>query len=113
MRRPCASPNKLMTHSPKKTSTRIPIHRGPQLQVIVNGRPVEAYLGETVAAVLTVSGHLKLPPPAHSGIPGSLFCGMGVCYSCLVTINRVPNQRACVTPVAEGMNIETGKPANE
>ena len=101
-----------MNPSPKITSSRIPVQRGPQLQVIVDGRPVEAYLGETVAAVLAVSGHLKLPPPEHSGIPGSLFCGIGVCYSCLITIDRVPNQRACVTPVAEGMVIETGRPAH-
>ena len=81
--------------------------------MIVDRQPVEAYAGETVAAVLTASGHLKLGPPEHSDIPGSLFCGMGVCYSCLVTIDEVPNQRACVTPVTEGMTIKTGRVHDE
>jgi sarcosine oxidase subunit alpha len=99
-----------MKLSPKKTSTRLPIQRGRRLHVIVDSQPVEAYAGETVAAVLTASGHLKLGLSEHSDIPGSLFCGMGVCYSCLVTIDQVPNQRACVTPVAAGMTIETEGP---
>ena len=31
--------------------------------------------------------------------------GMGVCYDCLVTIDGVPNQRACMTPVQDRMEI--------
>ncbi|MGD8950236.1 MAG: 2Fe-2S iron-sulfur cluster-binding protein [Desulfobacterales bacterium] len=30
---------------------------------------------------------------------------MGVCYDCLVTINGVPNQRACMTLVEDRMEI--------
>ena len=42
------------------------------------------------------------------GSPRGLFCGIGNCYECLVTVDGVPNVRACVTPVAAGMVIETG-----
>jgi sarcosine oxidase subunit alpha len=97
----------------EETSTRIPTKRGRRLHVFVNNQPVEAYAGETAAAVLITSGHRNLGPPEQSAIPGSLFCGMGVCYSCLVTIDGVPNIRACVTPVAEGMTIMTGRPPHE
>jgi predicted molibdopterin-dependent oxidoreductase YjgC len=102
-----------MNQSPIKTSTRLPIQRGRQFQVIVDGRPVEAFAGETVAALLTASGNLKFGSRAQSGIPGSVFCGMGVCYSCLVTINEIPNQRACSTPVTAGMTIDTGRVPHE
>ena len=32
---------------------------------------------------------------------------MGVCYECQVTINEVPNQRACMTEVKDEMMILT------
>jgi predicted molibdopterin-dependent oxidoreductase YjgC len=32
---------------------------------------------------------------------------MGICYQCLVEINGVPDQRACMTPVKPGMDIVT------
>jgi succinate dehydrogenase/fumarate reductase-like Fe-S protein len=34
-----------------------------------------------------------------------MFCGMGICYECLVTINGVPGQRACMCRVEPGMEI--------
>jgi NADH dehydrogenase/NADH:ubiquinone oxidoreductase subunit G len=32
---------------------------------------------------------------------------MGLCYECLVTVNHIPDQRACMTLVQEGMEIRT------
>lgn len=73
----------------------------------LNGRPLTASPGTTVAAVLLAAGlrHFRQAPRAND--PRGLFCGMGICYECLVTINGVPNVRACITPVADGMSIET------
>ncbi len=35
---------------------------------------------------------------------------MGVCHECVVSIDGVPGQRACVTPVRDGMAVEPGEP---
>jgi NADH dehydrogenase/NADH:ubiquinone oxidoreductase subunit G len=35
-----------------------------------------------------------------------VFCGIGVCFDCLVVVDGVPNTRACMTWVREGMHIE-------
>jgi NADH dehydrogenase/NADH:ubiquinone oxidoreductase subunit G len=32
---------------------------------------------------------------------------MGVCFDCLVQVGDRPNLRACQTPVADGMCVET------
>lgn len=32
---------------------------------------------------------------------------MGQCWDCALVINGRPNQRACMTPVADGMRVET------
>jgi NADH dehydrogenase/NADH:ubiquinone oxidoreductase subunit G len=34
---------------------------------------------------------------------------MGVCFECLVEIDGVPNQQACMTPVRSGMRIKLQK----
>jgi predicted molibdopterin-dependent oxidoreductase YjgC len=93
----------------KQPAIRLPAGRGEPLPVTIDGQPVEAYAGETVAAVLMVSGHFAFQQHETTGLPASLFCGMGVCFNCLVTIDGVPNLRACVTPVTAGMIIETGE----
>jgi aerobic-type carbon monoxide dehydrogenase small subunit (CoxS/CutS family) len=72
----------------------------------VDGEPVQAYAGETVATALLALG-LHSFRHTKKGEPRSLFCGMGICFDCLVTVDGVENVRACMTPVAEGMVIAT------
>ena len=73
----------------------------------VDGVDVSAFAGETVAAVLLASGTRVLRRTARAGLGRGLFCGMGVCFECLVTVDGRPNVRACVTPVLEGMSVVT------
>jgi predicted molibdopterin-dependent oxidoreductase YjgC len=35
-----------------------------------------------------------------------MFCGIGVCFDCIVTIDGIANQRACITQLRSGMRIE-------
>ncbi len=78
---------------------------GPKLEVVVDGRPARAFAGETVAAVLIAKDGLRTRPTA-GGAPRGIYCGMGVCFDCLVVVDGVPNTRACMTLVADGMRIE-------
>jgi len=41
----------------------------------------------------------------RAGDPRGLFCGMGVCFDCLVIVDGVPGTRACVTWARDGMII--------
>jgi predicted molibdopterin-dependent oxidoreductase YjgC len=81
------------------------------LSVTVDGEPTQAYPGETVATVLLAMGRRTFRHTAH-GAPRGLFCGMGVCYDCLVTVDGQPEVRACMTAVQPGMVIETGGPSH-
>jgi predicted molibdopterin-dependent oxidoreductase YjgC len=81
------------------------------LTVKVDGQPVPAFAGESVAAVLLALGRKTFRHTDRSGAPRGFFCGMGICFDCLVTIDGVENVRACMTPVQEGMEIETGGPS--
>ena len=80
------------------------LERGPAVELELEGRPVTAYEGESVAALLLVEGHVATRR-TQGGAPRGVFCGMGVCFDCLVVVDGVPNTRACVTWVREGMRV--------
>jgi predicted molibdopterin-dependent oxidoreductase YjgC len=81
--------------------------RGEMLTVQVDGKPVTAYAGETVAAVLLAIGKRVFRHTDKKGEPRGIFCNQGVCYECLVTINGEMSVRACMTSVQPDMVIET------
>ncbi len=89
------------------------VKRGDPVKISVNGKYVEAYLGETVATALMAMGIRQFRKTRHKGEPRGVFCGMGVCYECLVTVDGVENIRACQTYVLDGMKILTGQGAIE
>ena len=74
------------------------LERGPQVTVTIDGRQTTAYLGETVAAVLFAEGSAQ----TRTTVGG----GMGVCFDCLVVVDDVPNTRACMTWVRDGLRVQ-------
>jgi D-hydroxyproline dehydrogenase subunit gamma len=92
-----------------KADRRLPlgaaVERGPEVTVTVDGGPVAAYVGETVATVLFAEGSPETRTTV-GGSPRGVFCGMGVCFDCLVVVDGTPNTRACMTWVRDGMRIE-------
>ncbi|MFA6785534.1 MAG: (2Fe-2S)-binding protein, partial [Sphaerochaeta sp.] len=41
------------------------------------------------------------------GEPRGIYCGIGRCTDCVMKVNGIPNIRTCITPVEEGMVIES------
>lgn len=80
---------------------------GPPFDVTVDGRPVAALPGQTVAAVLWAAGEPAWRRSRLGGRPRGVFCGIGVCFDCLVTVNGRPNQRACLTAIRPGDAVTT------
>ena len=81
--------------------------RGPALSILVDGEALTAYEGESLAAALLASGRRFTRWTAKSGEARGYFCGMGVCQDCLVTVDGLPNVRACMTPVKDRLRVET------
>ena len=79
-----------------------------QLKLTFNGTPLPARPGQTVGAALTDAGVKSWRSTRGAGKPRGLFCGIGVCFDCLLTVNGMPNQRACLVPAQDGMCLETG-----
>src|SRR5690554_1295119 len=69
-----------------------------------DGEPIEADPGTSVAAALMASGQIAWRP-TRSGQPRGLFCGIGICFDCLVEIDGESGQRACMIPLVDGMVV--------
>nr|WP_245681023.1 (2Fe-2S)-binding protein [Glycomyces harbinensis] len=78
---------------------------GADVRVTWDGREVEARPGQTVAGVLIANGVRSWRTTRAEGRPRGLFCGIGVCFDCLVRVNGVPDVRACQRLVADGDDI--------
>ncbi|RIJ43802.1 (2Fe-2S)-binding protein [Clavibacter lycopersici] len=89
---------------------RDPIRPEPAAAVrfTVDGDPVEGVSGQTIAGALLASGTLAWRTTASAGRPRGVFCGIGVCFDCTVTVNGLPDVRACQRRAVEGDVVETG-----
>ena len=76
--------------------------------VVIDGSPVVVPAGVTIAAALLAAGMVALGRRPRAGRPRGVFCGMGVCHDCAVTVNGIAGVRACVTEVSDGMLVQPG-----
>jgi predicted molibdopterin-dependent oxidoreductase YjgC len=83
------------------------VERGPAVAFVVDGQPVSAFDGESVAAAMLAAGIRVLRATARYAAPRGLYCGIGVCFECVMRIDGQPNVRTCRTPVRDGMQVET------
>lgn len=79
----------------------------PGFTVTFDGRVIAALPGQTVAAALWTAGVIAWRSTRHEGRPRGVFCGIGVCFDCLLIVNDRPNQRACLVSVRPGDSIRT------
>ncbi len=75
--------------------------------IIVDGRKIKAIAGEPIAAALMAAGIRVFRKTPKKNQPRGVFCAIGRCTDCVMTVNGIPNVRTCVTPVEDGMVIET------
>lgn len=74
--------------------------------IYVEDKPIKAFKGETVAAALIASGVKVFRKTPNRHKPRGIFCAIGRCTDCALTINGIPNVRSCITEVEDGMKIE-------
>ena len=87
------------------------VTRGRGISITVDGVPIPAFEGETIATALLATGRAAFRHDLTGDARG-LFCNMGTCSECFVRVSGIgptPRRlRACLTPVADGLTIETG-----
>ena len=72
-----------------------------------DGTTLEGLEGETIAAALRVAGVMAHRYTAKRHEPRGVFCAIGRCTDCVMVVDGKPNVRTCITPLKEGMVVET------
>lgn len=75
----------------------------------VDGAPVTAYHGETLATVLLAAGKDVFRKSLKNKSPRSYYCGVGICNDCLVELEDGTKIRSCQTLADPSMKIKTGR----
>ena len=81
--------------------------KGGLVTFIFDGREMQGYEGEPIAMALRAMGILKHRETAKLHKPRGIFCAIGRCTDCVMVVDGVPNTRTCVTPLREGMMVQT------
>jgi predicted molibdopterin-dependent oxidoreductase YjgC len=76
------------------------------LTIYLDGAPLTAREGDSVAAALLSHGiHTTRQTPV-SGAPRGPYCMMGACFDCLAVVDGQPGVQTCLATVRDGMRIE-------
>ncbi|WP_314098364.1 2Fe-2S iron-sulfur cluster-binding protein [Microbacterium foliorum] len=75
-----------------------------------DGTPVPFLPGQTVGAALADAGIVSWRTTRRDRAPRGLFCGIGVCFDCLVTVDGARSQRACLVEACEGQDVRSADP---
>lgn len=81
--------------------------KGRRVTFTFDGREMQGYEGEPVAAALKAAGVMTHRYTQKEHKPRGIFCAIGRCTDCVMVVNGKPNIRTCVTPLAEGMDVRT------
>jgi predicted molibdopterin-dependent oxidoreductase YjgC len=76
--------------------------RAGTVNMTLDGEPITARPGDTVAAALLAHSGDASRLTANSA-PRTAFCMMGVCFDCLVEVDGRPNCQGCMITVRDGM----------
>jgi predicted molibdopterin-dependent oxidoreductase YjgC len=79
----------------------------PTVTITVDGKPIQARKGEVIAAALMANGIKVHHYTANRHEPRGVYCGIGQCTDCIMIVNGKPNVRTCITPVEDGMVVQT------
>jgi len=85
----------------------LPLDDAAELTIVFDGAEIPAKAGEPIAAALLAAGVRVMRTTPKRGFPRGIFCGIGRCTDCVMTVDGRPNVRTCVTPVRQGMKVQT------
>lgn len=80
-----------------------------RLEIFFDGKRLGALEGETISATLHAHGIHTLRN-TRKNHPRGIYCGMGACFDCVVTVDGRQGVRACMEKVQAGQQVRSGMP---
>lgn len=79
----------------------------PGIEFRFDGEQITAAPGQSIGAALIAAGHRSWRRTRFDDAPRGIFCGIGICFDCLVTVNDRSNRRACLVEAQPGDFVST------
>jgi D-hydroxyproline dehydrogenase subunit gamma len=85
-----------------------PIQPQPETAVEIEfeGRTYRGVLGQSIAGILLANDVLDWRTTSVRQDPRGLFCGIGICFDCVVMVDGIPDVRACQRRARGGEHVE-------
>ena len=81
--------------------------KGREVIFSFDGQEIKGYEGEPIAVALKAAGVMVHRYTKKEHKPRGIFCAIGRCTDCVMVVDGKPNVRTCVTPLREGMRVQT------
>lgn len=81
--------------------------KGRRITFMFDGMKLEGYEGEPIAAALKAANVMVHRYTKKEHKPRGIFCAIGRCTDCVMIVDGVPNVRTCITPLKDGMVVQT------
>jgi sarcosine oxidase subunit alpha len=81
------------------------IDRERRVSFTFDGEPSVGFGGDSIASALYAGGRRVFSRSFKYHRPRGLLCCSGRCPNCMVTVDGVPNVRACLEPLREGVEV--------
>lgn len=78
-----------------------------EVEFTFDGNTYKGLEGEPIAVALKENGVMVHRYTKKKHEPRGIFCAIGRCTDCVMVVNGVPNTRTCITPLEQGMIIQT------
>lgn len=75
--------------------------------ITVDGESATGVAGQSIAGVIMATDRLALRRTIATGRPRGVFCGIGVCFDCIVEVNGLRDVRACQRAARDGDVVTT------
>ncbi|WP_074506253.1 (2Fe-2S)-binding protein [Corynebacterium glutamicum] len=72
------------------------------ISITFDRRKINGEQGQTIAGLLMSNGISTWRTTSKNARPRGLFCGIGICFDCIVTVNGQRDVRACQRRCQDG-----------
>jgi predicted molibdopterin-dependent oxidoreductase YjgC len=80
-------------------------HPVPPVAITIDGETLVGVQGQTIAGIALANDRPTWRRTSVAGRPRGLFCGIGICFDCLVTVNGQRDVRACQRRARDGDQV--------
>lgn len=84
-----------------------------EITFYVDGAAISAREGETIAAALVAAGWTQFRRTEKNHAPRGVFCAIGRCTDCVMTVDGTPNVRTCITTARQDMRVQSQRGLGE